>query len=748
MKKTTFSLLAASSLFLASLPNLAFAENQTDIDITINQSLTLTLGKTALELQAGPDLNTDYMTITGSTNSQAGFAISFNVNNPYNDLKHENATIRESIPSLTEDKTAAEFPETAWGYTLETENQTFKKIPLTSENIFSTEENGQGTYNFGLGVKVAANQAAGRYENELIFTIVANPLPPTSLSHIKNMQQMTPEICKNSVENETKQLKDVRDGKTYWVTKLADENCWMTQNLDLDLDKNVALTPEDSDVAYAWAPTESTFKSIEDVKNGWGGDWWGSNYSFDPGDYYVEGVVFTNNDCDYIATTCEHYSTTPYEINGEHGHVGNYYNWATAAATSDIKSIGWNGENTVSSICPKGWRLPYGSHDGRTYESYNVPVQEGEQNPLLQIYAGATTGRYGEISTSSVSQLVSAPLFHIYNTGYINSYGYVENKLDWYTSGYWSSTLQAGTEGSAAILRSISDGRVSASYFDNRSHGFNVRCVAHKEDLGAISTMQEMTPEVVENTALHTSKQLTDTRDGKSYWVTKLADGNIWMTQNLDYDLSVTSNQTLTPATSNVTENRTVVPANTDLATFADDNNSIYYLDGGDIYYANGTTKTEGLSTLPEDDTNRHYAQGDYYSWKAATAGVGTASITNADVNESICPSGWRLPTSNSDSANYSFGNLVKQYGYTGSNQSGTTDATLLASPLFFARGGGVFGVFSGSLDYQGSYGVYWSSRAYSGSLRAYDLYFNSSDVFPSDDSRRFYGFSVRCVAL
>ena len=443
MKKIIPSILAASVLFLVSSSVSVFAENSADIDITINQSLTLTLSETALELQADPDLDTDYMTITGSTNNETGFKISFNVNNPYNDLKHENATIRESIPSLTEDKTAAEFPETAWGYTLETENQTFKKIPLTSENIFSTEENGQGTYNFGLGAKVAADQAAGRYENELIFTIVANPIPPKTISRIKTMQEITPEICAASAEHETAQLKDTRDNKTYWVTKLKDNNCWMTQNLD--------------------------------------------------------------------------------------------------------------------------------------------------------------------------------------------------------------------------------------------------------------------------------------------------------------YDLSVAANQTLTPATSNVTTTRTVTPVNSNLSTFSTDLNSIYYLDGGDVYYANGTTKTEGYSSLPEDSTNRHYAQGDYYSWKAATAGQGTTSITNADVNESICPAGWRLPTSNSDSANYSFGNLVKQYGYTGSNQSSTSDATLLASPLFFARGGYVY---SGSLYTQGSSGYYWSSRAGSSSYRAYYLYFDSSNVYPSSGNYRDYGFSVRCVAL
>ena len=432
MKKILPSILAASALLVLASPK-AHAVNTADIDITINQSLSLILSAESLDLGPDTGLTTDYMTITGSTNNRTGFSISFNVNNPYNDLKHENATVTDSIPSVTEDATESTFPQTAWAYTLDQQDQTFHQIPLVSESIFTTEENGESTYNFGVGAKVAADQTAGCYENELIFTIVANPIPPKILY-----------------------MQDVADWKD-----------------ELELEQQV---------------------------------------------------------------------------------------------------------------------------------------------------------------------------------------------------------------------------------------------------------------------------QVMDKRDNKIYWVSKLKDGNIWMTQNLDLDLSVAANQTLTPATSNVTTTRTVTPVAWDW-----DDDSIYYMDGGDNYFANGTTQTAGLSSLPADDTNRHYAQGDYYSWKAATAGVGTTSITNADVNESICPAGWRLPTSNSDSANYSFGNLVKQYGYTGSNQSGTTDATLLASPLFFARGGYVY---SGSLYDQGSYGYYWSSRAYSSSYIAYYLLFNSSYVGPSSDYFRYFGFSVRCVAL
>ena len=49
-------------------------------------------------------------------------------------------------------------------------------------------------------------------------------------------------------------------------------------------------------------------------------------------------------------------------------------------------------------------------------------------------------------------------------------------------------------------------------------------------------------------------------------------------------------------------------------------------------------------------------------------------------------------------------------------------------------------------LRYAGSRGDYWSGRADSSSF-AYELYFGSSDVLPSNSVYRYSGYSVRCVA-
>ena len=51
------------------------------------------------------------------------------------------------------------------------------------------------------------------------------------------------------------ELVDVRDNKLYWVAKLEDNHCWITQNLDLDITSDptspsyIALTSNNTDLS-------------------------------------------------------------------------------------------------------------------------------------------------------------------------------------------------------------------------------------------------------------------------------------------------------------------------------------------------------------------------------------------------------------------------------------------------------------------------------------------------------------------
>ncbi|MCQ2049687.1 MAG: hypothetical protein MJZ22_01590 [Candidatus Saccharibacteria bacterium] len=545
-----------------------------------------------------------------------------------------------------------------------------------------------------------ANLTEGKYDFTATLENLAKSYTKPKAITIKPamayMQDMTPEVCDSLVLEEQIQLMDKRDDKIYWVSKLKDGNCWMTQNLDYDLSvaENQTLVPETSNVTTtrSVAP-DGNFTSGSLSENGYldGGDY-----------YYVDGLTKT-----------EGASNLPEDSADRHYAVGNYYSWKTATAGLGTPDAA-KGKSIEESICPAGWNLPIGNSKTANLSFGNLVRQYG--------YSG------GEQNISATS-LRAAPLFLTWG-GYINTGA---NPLRQGTDAlYWTATSDS-SEANWAFFFTSGASALNPNNSYTKYRGFAIRCVAPGRTMQNIDDWRD-------DLAEEEQIQVKDERDNKFYWVSKLKDGNIWMTQNLDYDLSVADNRTLKPETSNVTTTRTISLT----TTWGENSNAMYYKDGGDYYYTNGTTQTEGYSTLPADSVDRHYARGDYYSWRTATAGVGTTSITSADVNESICPAGWRLPTSNSADANYSFGNLVKQYGYTGTNES-ASDVTLLASPLFFARGGNIY---SGSLDYQGSRGFYWSSRAYSDSNFAYYLYFSSSSVYPSYHFDRYYGFSVRCVAL
>lgn len=294
-----------------------------------------------------------------------------------------------------------------------------------------------------------------------------------------------------------------------------------------------------------------------------------------------------------------------------------------------------------------------------------------------------------------------------------------------------------------------------------------------------ISTMQEMTPEFcasVTTSSPGNTARLQDPRDGKYYWVAKLADGNCWMTQNLDLDLS---GRSLTSSDSDVSSSWTF---NGSWYKSADQGSTSYsVIQGWDLgeYVKTSPTATTSCTSysdlsectsqftqvtssmtpyteavnegkLPAENVavsgnhyDAHYLVGNYYSWPAATAGSGNKAGENSVAIDSICPANWRLPLSGgSTTANGSFSNLLSQYDLTSSTASGNNN--IATSPLYFVRSGYVRP--GGSLRIAGGGGYYWSGRANSSNF-AYALRFDSSSVYPSNGNFRYLGFSVRCVA-
>ena len=253
----------------------------------------------------------------------------------------------------------------------------------------------------------------------------------------------------------------------------------------------------------------------------------------------------------------------------------------------------------------------------------------------------------------------------------------------------------------------------------------------------------------------------TDARDNKAYWVTRLADGHIWMTQNLDFDIE--ANTTLN---SNTTDLNVAYDASTNSYPEYRDG----YTNNGDIIYwqpassANtidftGTTVPgwQNSNTAPytankTDSTETgHNSLGNYYNWTAAIASDNSSNLTASTYDDiaknpqnSICPKGWRLPTiSNQSESTISSTDEFDRINYLYNQNSSTSYAGLIISPVFFATSGYIYSVFD-TLGING----YFSSSTVASSTYSYRFQMSEGDNRNVSNSYwRSIGMSVRCVA-
>ena len=460
------------------------------------------------------------------------------------------------------------------------------------------------TYNDGANVDVNPT-------NTDEITLTAKWRYAKGLYSISNMQQMNPNICKaNTTPNRTatqldtdgshhgdpnyvptKTLVDTRDNNTYTVSKLADGKCWMTQNLRI-IDKIV--TPADSNVTSNYTIPASSISGFS---------------SYDTSNAYVD------ND-------------------------GGFYTWYTATAGTGTTALTTDGQNTTTSICPKGWRLPTGGDNGEfkvLYDNYN-----------------------------SSSALRSNPV-NLTLSGYVSS-SLRDNQG---SSGYyWSSTVRLSN---LAYDLSLHDSYVDPALYTDETNGFSVRCVADdKLSLDNIANMQDMTPEICANAKEHQTATLRDVRDGNTYTVAKLRDGKCWMTQNLRI-----INKTLTPADSDVVSNYTI-PASSVSGFYTNDISNAYVNAEGGFYtwYVAIASTSSGYSICPKGWRLPYGSYGGEFHALSNSYGGYLSALTSNPVNLTL--SGFVLDSS------YSF---YGQNGYFWASNSSNSDT---AYAMYLNSGGNV----------------------------------------------------------
>ncbi len=344
MKNNKFvaSILGGVAVAGVLLPTSANAAVTQTANIKASAPETLSIALSANEVDFALGSSTDLMkkniTVTGSTNSPAGYKISFSTANDYNSMNSSIPTVTDRIPSINSDTPEALFPTIGWGYS--TDGTMFKEIPLMQNTIFTTSTNGTNNHTFTTGVRIAEDIVAGDYENDLLFTIVANIGSASKMQDITYLQEMTPEICDGTPDGYSKQLIDRRDGKKYWTEKFGAteyyperSECWMVQNLDFDLTVGMTLDPADTNVKNTITVTEVDM--------------------IDDGDFYLANGAYGNR-----------VSTAGLAADDEkwHYHEGNFYSFYDATQVSRDYTTGRieyeaNDEKVDNSICPRGWRL-------------------------------------------------------------------------------------------------------------------------------------------------------------------------------------------------------------------------------------------------------------------------------------------------------------------------------------------------------------------------------------------------------
>lgn len=463
MKKSLFlSSGAAVFLSVAALASTGvYAEGaNSEVNLTINpvlsinatESLDLEVVPTAAGVFTSGDIAVDVI-----TNDATGYSLYLSSNSAETALV--NSVTSANIPTVSAAVSSTDMAKNTWGFSL---GDKYNPVPASgsAQRIKKTAAPAttSDTTSVSIGAKVDTSIPSGAYSNTLLFTAIANSTLPaptnwTGLLELEYMQDMTPAKCAalptpSRTATETSQalfdtsntelvpelvLTDKRDNKQYVTRKLADGNCWMTQNLDLD-GGGQTLTAENTDLNDR---SGYTMRANSPVGTTWNSRYYDNVVSPSGNQYLTNGTT--------SSATGELYE-----------HIGNYYTWAAATAGSGT-TLNVTGASALSSICPKGWQLP-----------------EYEGNKSWSTLIDSTYKMYYE---DDDDLLRAKPLTFVRSGFYEPGSGSISDGTSGGT-GLWGNSVSPYGTSYAAMLDFYPHNGSNPQNGGDRSRGFAIRCVA------------------------------------------------------------------------------------------------------------------------------------------------------------------------------------------------------------------------------------------------------------------------------
>lgn len=284
---------------------------------------------------------------------------------------------------------------------------------------------------------------------------------------------------------------DNRDGKVYSIVRQADNLCWMTQNLDLNIGGSgtATLTSDNTNLTTAgsgiytdgyttnnnlitWTPVSTAITGRAKIQGnskltaGFDNSSNGHNipYSAEGGSVYVYTSNSTSKDTIYNSLSeCVNASHTAAEC--AHYQIGNYYNWSAAVASNNSSTLTTNGATAANDICPAGWRLPKGK------ENNVSSATTREFGELFRVSGITDTLAATTYATDGFNNIRTAPLYFV-RGGWITETYFSDLGV---TGDYLSSTVMSGV----ATYSGDIDGStgIDSNYDLYRYIGANVRCI-------------------------------------------------------------------------------------------------------------------------------------------------------------------------------------------------------------------------------------------------------------------------------
>ena len=191
----------------------------------------------------------------------------------------------------------------------------------------------------------------------------------TSVVYNQNTGEIT--VAANSITA----LTDTRDGNTYAIAKYPDGQCWMMENLRLDLsDPDLEINGLNTN-----RPTTTFAQAIDNNHPASTNDFCAANNQA-----CIDRILFNKNNTNRSLTAS--YDTN--NTTSSWYSYGNYYNWYTITAGNGTYSMSTGGSAASGDLCPASWRLPAGYGDVGDLSILDVAIGGTGSNQTSEMQTG------------------------------------------------------------------------------------------------------------------------------------------------------------------------------------------------------------------------------------------------------------------------------------------------------------------------------------------------------------------------